>query len=228
MGLTIKYKITAKSKKQALEGLEKLRQRCLDLPFEEVGEVKNKEITKEIKEYWDQLQKKCFCPNNSDENLKERDRLIEAKGFTTWELIKADERIGQIIALNIWPGEGCEPCDIQFFVEKGKKIISKDFCKTQYSVHFVRHHLLVCSMLDIAKEVGFKVEVDDEGEYFETRDVEILAKNLQAYNGLVLKIGESIKKAFGAENVESPIDKNQSMIIIKNKKILPVQKKIKT
>jgi hypothetical protein len=216
MGLTINYKITAKSKKQALEGLEKLRQRCLDMPFEEVGEVQCKEITKEITKYWHKLQDECFYPNNSKENLENRNRLIEEKGFSIWDMINADNRIGTIINLNIWPGEGCEPCDIAFFIEKGKKIVSKGFfCKTRYAVHFLRNHTSVCAMLDIAKEVGFKVEVNDEGKYFETRDIKILAKNLDDYNGFISAIGGKIKEIWGEENVVSAIDKNQSKIIIK-------------
>jgi len=71
------------------------------------------------------------------------------------------------------------------------------------------------SSRDIAKEVGFKVEVDDEGEYFETRDIKILAKKLEEYNGIVLKIGNQLKELIGKENVISAIDKSQSKIIIK-------------
>jgi hypothetical protein len=215
MGLTINYKITAKNEKQAIEGLEKLRQRCLDLPFEKVGEVKKKEVTKEIQSLWHFLQEQCFYPNNSKENLQKRDKLIETKGLSTWDMVESDNRVGKIVSFNIWPGEGCESCDIRFFIEKNKKPKAEGFCKTQYSVHFLRHHTLVCNMLDIAKEVGFEVEVKDEGEYFETRDIKVLAKNLEAYNGIVLEIGNRIKEVFGAKNVESSIDKNQSIIRIK-------------
>ena len=216
MGLTINYTITTPTSKQAVEGLEKLRQACLDLPFEEVGKVERKDITQADLDYWNELQWGSMFPNNSRENLQKRNELIEARGFTIWELIKADNEPTEIVSLVLYPGEGCEECAITFRKVDGH-YEAQEFCKTQYAAHFVRCHTLVVAMLDIAKSIGFEVDVRDEGQFYETRDLCVLAQNLGEYNSLVESIGGQLRAA-GWENdqIVCALDKSKNIMVVRN------------
>jgi len=215
MGLTINYTIIAKTSQQAIDGLEKLRQKCLDLPFEEVGQVEHKVITQDDIDFFDELQRQCICPNNSKENLHQRDLLIKQRGLDTWTMIKSDGVPSEVISLSLWPGEGCESSDITFY-QKGEIFEAHEFCKTQYAEHFVRCHTLVCAMLDIVKEIGFDLEVNDEGEFYETRDLKVLAKNLGDYNALVESIGGMLKDAgWHDDQVVCALNKNKTVIKFK-------------
>ena len=63
-------------------------------------------------------------------------------------------------------------------------------CKTQYASnvsveHFVRCHTAIVALLDEAARLGFDVRVDDEGEYWEDRDVRKLAAKVDDMNHLI-------------------------------------------
>ena len=162
MGLTIHYNIEFKGTAKQLQAkLEKIRQACLDLPFEEVGEkVKTTKITKKIIDTWNELQKKCSHPNNSDKNIAKRDEEIEKLGVTAWEMTEIGEwkhedgkhwrekKPTTMVSLSLWPGKGCESADLNFKRRKGK-FVCDSFCKTQYAEHFVQCPLLVIQLLDL-------------------------------------------------------------------------------
>ena len=62
----------------------------------------------------------------------------------------------------------------------------RSFCKTQYAndarlggwANFVKAHLSVVAVLDCAKLLGFEVDVQDEGAFWETRDLRVLAEHM--------------------------------------------------
>jgi hypothetical protein len=63
-------------------------------------------------------------------------------------------------------------------------------CKTQYASIVSDEHLVAChtalvSMLDLAAEIGFSVEVHDETRYWETRDTSVLLAEVHAMNRIV-------------------------------------------
>lgn len=110
----------------------------------------------------------------------------------------------EIIAFTAWPGEGCEAAN--FGLCRYPKTLSCDgrdiptrmatdwrwssFCKTQYAsnvniAHFLRCHIMVIKMLDKAKELGFIIEVSDEGDYWEQRNVAALAKEVGDWNTMI-------------------------------------------
>ena len=61
-------------------------------------------------------------------------------------------------------------------------------------------------MLDIAKELGILASVNDEGEFWEKRDVQALAKEVGCWNeGMAALVGK-LKDMFGG-NFEAPITK---------------------
>ena len=51
--------------------------------------------------------------------------------------------------------------------------------------HFVRCHTAIVALLDEAARLGFDVRVDDEGEYWEDRDVRKLAAKVDDMNHLI-------------------------------------------
>ena len=219
MGLTVHYTIKFDgTQKELVRKLNSIRSKCLDLPFQEVGEVKAVKITQNIINEFNSWQRNTNYPNNSEENLKQRDMALEKLGVSTWIMVEAgifrqDEnscwrelKPTSSVFLFIWPGKGSESCDLNFY-KRGKKFVAKSFCKTQYALDFKHCHLLVIKLLDMLKnEEGFDVEVHDEGKYWETRDMKVLAKELGDYRILVEKIGGQLKAAFGEENIQTAAD----------------------
>ena len=109
------------------------------------------------------------------------------------------------------------------FQRRDGKYVCESFCKTQYAEEFVQCHLLIIKLLDILKEKGFEVEVVDEGGYWETRDMKVLAKNLNESTSSILAIGDMIKS--GAQKlgmtVESAIDDCQNFMKVKSDETIP-------
>ena len=80
------------------------------------------------------------------------------------------------------------------------------FCKTQYAnspdcgglPNFLQCHLTVIAMLDAAKELGFKVEVSDEGDFWEKRDVKALAAEIGNWDKMIAGLFGAMKDAVAA------------------------------
>ena len=238
MGLTIHYTLSLPAKTTIPEVKQKLgalRQHCLDLPFQEVGEM--------------------LEFRNEDCNFQKRDREDPLR----WFLCQADtmvhykfQRTGKpltvragedgsychdvlpthVIGFSTYPGDGCEEanCGLSRFPQtvmvenraNGKRYRLpvangggwqwSAFCKTQYAnenglEHFIKCHLSVVAMLDNAKQLGFEVTVNDESDYFEKRDVHGLVKAIGAWDQMIAGFGGALKDAAGdaGMTIESPI-----------------------
>lgn len=226
MGLTIHYTVEFDgTTKQLQKKLEKIRQTCRDLPFEEVREVETVKITKDIIKIWNELQKALSYPNNTDENRTKRDEIMKGLGVTTWRMVELGEwrkegnvswkveRPTTMVSLYLWPGEGCESLEFNFQRINGK-FVSKSCCKTQYAEQFVRCHLLVIQLLDMLKQDGFAVDVYDEGGYWETKDIKVLAKNINESTALIAGILGGLQSATKGKGivVEAPIEKCKNIM----------------
>ncbi len=214
MGLTVHYKFKADiTEKKAREQVEVLRQRALDLPFKEVGELV-------------ELQDKN-CDHRQDEK-DDRNAWLKIQGGAWVEL--GDGRstsvaAKQIIGFTAWPGEGCESAEIGlakypqtiridgkvFKVEQAESGWSWGaFCKTQYASdprcggvkNFLRCHVTLIKLLDAAKELGILDEVHDEGGYWEKRDIEALAKEIGEWNQMLAAFAGQLQDAL--ENTGQP------------------------
>ena len=117
MGLTIHYTVEFDgTAKQLQRKLEKIRQHCRDLPFEEVREVETVKITKDIIKIWNFLQEMIAHPNNSIDNMALRDLIMEKLGVTTWRMVELGEwkqeenrywkvvKPTTMVSLSLWPG----------------------------------------------------------------------------------------------------------------------------
>ncbi len=75
------------------------------------------------------------------------------------------------------------------------------FSKTQYAsewglANFLRAHLGIIAILDYAKDtLGMTVEVSDEGDYYETRNLHQLVSQLRDYNNLVQSMAKMFRSA---------------------------------
>lgn len=114
-----------------------------------------------------------------------------------------------VISFGVWAGEGCESTDFNF-EKRGERWVCSSFTKTQYAEEFVKCHLLVIKVLDLFVEQGFTAKVNDEGEYWETRDLSKLAKSINEYTQMIQAICGGLKKAAEKTNrdirIEAPID----------------------
>lgn len=113
--------------------------------------------------------------------------------------------------ISVYPGEGCEEMNIglcKYPSTKEGHWEGKSFCKTQYATDFISCHLKVISLLDEAKEIGILKSVDDEGKYWETRDLNILVSELQAYDDSVRSISDMLQKAgWQGTQIQTTLDK---------------------
>jgi hypothetical protein len=83
------------------------------------------------------------------------------------------------------------------------------YCKTQYASrhgieHFLRCHLKVIALLDAAQEAGFRVSVDDDSNFWQTRDIAALAKTVGEWNEATAALVGKLKDSFSGRLV-SPI-----------------------
>lgn len=208
MGLTINYKIAFKGTAEELyDKLKIVRQKCRDLPFETVSDIEHIRYSKEDIAFFNSLQDWCFYPNNTEENLAKRDRMLKDKGLDINTMINLvvghGGRASSYHMINLWvhPGEGCESMDLNF-VKKRVYWRCGGFCKTQYATHFVRCHLLVIKVLDLLKQEGFIVEVRDGGDYWGTRDLEALAKSINEYTAMLKQISGQLHEAVRDSDME--------------------------
>lgn len=202
MGLTIHYQLHSPSKSLA-EGrqlVEQLRQKALDLPFQEVHDIID------------------VAGDGADFEKVERDHP------NFWLLIQAgkhvrngsrNERIApcRVIAFTTIPGDGAEPAN--FGLAAYPPALGDDsnaiewswasFCKTQYASNpecggvenFLRAHLAIVKLLDGAAELGLLKEVFDEGGFWEKRDIPALVKEVGDWNTMIAGWVGRLKDAFG-------------------------------
>ncbi|NLX98608.1 MAG: hypothetical protein GXY83_20815 [Rhodopirellula sp.] len=83
------------------------------------------------------------------------------------------------------------------------------FCKTQYAndprrggwANFQCAHLSVCAILEHMQRIGFKVEVSDEGGFWEKRDLAALAQEIGEWDAMLAGLGGVLKDAAEARGV---------------------------
>jgi hypothetical protein len=223
MGLTIHYKLQADtgSAKEARQLVEQLRKKALDLPFVEVGEV----VEVDGSDACD------FEKRDREDPL--RWLLIQSGQYIERERIHYSVAPKHVIAFSTDPGDGCEQANFGLCLYPGilniqdprtglpRKLRTElkgwcwsSFCKTEYASgaqyggipNFLRCHLSVIRLLDHAKELGILSSVSDEGEYWEKRDMQALAKEVGEWNEHIAGLAGKLKDLFDS-NVVAPITK---------------------
>jgi hypothetical protein len=199
----IHYTLTTPlNKRQDVRHLvETIRQFALDLPFKEVGEIKE------------------FMGKNTDWQKKDdpdRWLKIQSVGHITEGRDRYMVKPNHIIAFATLPGDGCEPANFGFCQYPTPKLQGwrwHSFCKTQYASdprcggveNFVRCHLCVIQLLDFIKQTGLTtIKVVDESDYWDHRDVKKLAQTVGEWNELVAGFVSEQRNAEG-KIVHAPI-----------------------
>jgi hypothetical protein len=193
-----------------------LRERALDLPLQQVGDVL--ELSGEECDY------------------QRRDQHDPQK----WLLVQASRDVAQgdcyypvtpthLVAFSALPGDGCEPANFGLGVypaaiEVGPNRLKvripteikgwswASSCKTQYASdpscggvpHFLRCHLTVIKLLDHARQLGILESVSDESGFWDGRSLESLAKTVGEWNAMIAGLAGQFKDWFG-DDVAAPI-----------------------
>jgi hypothetical protein len=186
MGLTIQYSLQSSTTSidEARKLIEQLRQRALDLSFQQVGEILD--LAGDA------------CDYKKDRDQPHRWLLIQANQPVERDDYTYDVAPTRLVAFSTSPGEGSEPANfglcryprtVPAYPQHGVKQIAtglpagwfwRSFCKTQYASnpaigdieHFLRCHLSVIRLLDEANQLRMLDAVFDEGGYWEKRDVQ--------------------------------------------------------
>ncbi len=226
MGLTIHYLLKARgSDARARKLIDALRQAAQDLPFKEVAEIMdlsgeqcdfNKRDQEDpLRWLFIQATKHVDLPVSESE---------KRQGVSRSKRVRPE----RLLAFTAWPGEGCEesnvglcqyPSVVQTETGPIKTGLSDwrwgSFCKTQYASdpacggvpNFLQCHLSIIALLDKAKELGCLGEVNDEGGFWESRDVQALAHQVGSWNEMLAAFAGKLKDqaSRGPVSVESAI-----------------------
>jgi hypothetical protein len=229
MGLTIHYQLaTTGDETHARKLVQQLRQAALDLPLQHVGEIVEfqgdecdwKQRPDDDPYRWLLIQAGTHIALPMEP---------QEKGHRITRHL--DVRPQHVIALETEPGDGCEPANFglcKFPSEVSHPEFGKvqtklkgwswhSFCKTHYASdprcgglpNFLRCHLGVVALLDEAKRLGCLASVSDEGDFWDTRSLERLTKEIGEQSAMLAGFLGALKDAMdqapgGAGTVEAP------------------------
>ncbi len=252
MGLTIHYELAATGDEaHARKLLQQLRQAALDLLLEHVGEIAEfrgdqcdwSQRAEDDPNRWLLIQAQAHVALAASSSEKRQ-------GITR----RIDVHPRHVIAFETEPGDGSEPANFGLCRFPGEvshpqcgKLQTKlegwswrSCCKTHYASdprcgglpNFLRCHLGVVALLDEAKRLGLLSKVSDEGEFWETRSLERLTKQIGEQNAMLAGIFGVLKDGGGqapggAGTVEAPIAEypNFEHLEAEGQRLLPEQLK---
>lgn len=206
MGLKIGYYFEFRgSKNQLLKKIEKLQVRFKETPVERVREIHEIEKAEfeQGTEFWENILGFAMVLNHYKGRHPGDDYL--------WDDRK--ERIrksGNGLCFIVDVGPGCESFTVLFGrLGNGKVWRGMGCTKTQYAEPFVDAHTLVIRLLDICKEEGVLERVNDDGGYWETRDLAVLAENINASTEFMKIVSKALPRILGDDTVivENAVDK---------------------
>src|SRR5450759_1653208 len=217
MGLTIHYELaTTGTEAHARKLVQQLRQAALDLPLRWVGEVAEfrgdqcdwEQRADDDPHRWLLIQADTqiglpVTPREKREGIRREMNVLPL----------------HIIAIETMPGDGCEPANFglcKFPSEISHPDFGKvqtklkgwswhSFCKTHSASdprcgglpNFLRCHLGVVALLDEAQRLGILGKVSDEGDFWETRSLERLTKEIGEQSAMLAGLLGALKDAMG-------------------------------
>lgn len=237
MGLTIHYGLQSnvRAPRKARELVERLRQRALDLPFQRVGELielNGDDCDFEKRDNKDPLRWLLIQAGQYVDRPAKHGGLhsysVAPTRIIAFETFPGPDCEPANFGLCRYPATIEIKGDEEYVIGKGwvrpkRRLRTRlpgwswsSFCKTQYSSapecggveNFLRCHLSVIKLLDFASELGVLSDVSDEGGYWQTRDVEALARDVGDWNEMIAGFAGRLKDLLGG-SVESPIFRRQ-------------------
>ena len=216
MGLKIGYYFEFKGTKRELVcKMEKLQRRFKDMPVERIREIHRieKATFERTSDFWENmlgfgmLLNHYKRPGLGDDSLweKRRNRI---------------QKSGNGLCFVVDIGPGCESFTVFFGrLGNGKVWRGMGCTKTQYAEHFVDAHTLVIRLLDICRDEGILEKVNDDGGYWETRDLKVLAENINASTEF-MKLASKALTQIGEKKlfiVHNSIDECANYVNVKDK-----------
>ncbi|MBI1348211.1 hypothetical protein GC163_18205 [bacterium] len=226
MGLSLSYEFrVSASAQRARELVQQLHDIALTIPFDEVSDITEWPIPAGSDEEL----------SDEDERwLKICGSQYGQKTMPDGEEVWIDIPPVHLIAFGIQPTQGaetaqiglaCHPATLEYQHYGKSELIETDLagvyswtqtCKTQYAglkqyggyENFERAHLGLIQLLDAASQLGLQVEVKDDSEYFDDRDLPKLRKTLDEWNGLIAAFAGQLKDRLGPQlehGIQSPI-----------------------
>jgi hypothetical protein len=217
MGLTIHYSLSVPKDWSAGDiraKLESLRQFCLDLPVREVSELREFRGDEcEPGEDDDPCRWAKIQAARTIESPWQPDTFFQQQPshmliFSVWPAPGCEQmNLGVCSYPPLVCREPPEPPGRTGAEEKhvvpGEKGTWSSFCKTQFAndprlggtPNFLRAHLAVCAILEKAGELGFLVEVSDEGDFWTKRDVRALAETIGKWDRMLAGVFGAMKDA---------------------------------
>lgn len=211
MGLTLHYELRAPASWPAPKidaVLTALRQAALTKPFDEVSEfVVAERADDDTASPW-------------SSTLRFFADILATPFEDDPPDLEADPNTARGFFVN--PGEQCETASFAFLERRDAAGARADWfwrchCKTQYASivsdeHFVACHTNLVAMLDFAQSLGVDLHVEDETNYWESRDMEQLATEARAMNRLMARVAGALSDALevngdsdAPRRVEAPI-----------------------
>ncbi len=201
MGLTINYtfSLSDATVEQAREKVVALHKLALKLPFKSVDDL---------------------VEISGDDCHFDKDDIYDPYAFIKIRALKPVEvalngfswkNPSYIIGFDSLPGDGSETPIFGLATHSEVKEVNDwywtGFCKTQYASNpeygglenFLKCHLIIVKMLDAANELGIVSDVNDEGGYWDKRDVEELTSTIRQYNIMMAGFTGKLKDNLAAD-----------------------------
>lgn len=106
--------------------------------------------------------------------------ISEAEKYAAEHKWRVEKLIGGVV---LYPAEWCEPLNIKFVKETA---LESNFVKTQFAGPEI--HRDVIGLFRQLKPLTIKLEIEDEGEYWEASDFSKLELNIESVNVMMKQI----------------------------------------
>ncbi len=105
--------------------------------------------------------------------------------------------IGSVKGVEILPHEASDPFRLEF----DRELYIQEYTKTQFSP--IEIHVLLVDFLNRHKDLFENLEIIDEGEFFETNDIQVLEDHIEACNEQMEEYLSQPDKYYGPVKIES-------------------------
>jgi len=214
MGIGISYKLSLQSAsiEQVREKITALRNFVLTLPVAEVDAL--------VELAGDDCHMDKKDDNSPDPYLSLKIRAAEMIGYENKRFIFNNPT--HLIGFECLSGRGCTIAAFGLGtleeIQETNNWVWRIFCKTQYASdpeyggldNFVQSHLRMIQILDEAQRLGIHCKVDDDCDYWETRDLQALTAVITSGNFLMAAVMGKISDAI------APLGYKDSQVPIKD------------
>jgi len=213
MGLTIHYKLKFEGTSKEVENkLKQVENKAKDMPMEFVGPLWKVNFSKSFN---DEAENKRQAGEEESETYRWAKIQLEPRGFWNDDTYLPNKEVNKYWGwvVTLWTGKGCESTNIGLTTKDGYHWIGQGFTKTQYAKNFLRSHLTVIAVLEFCEKIGILEEVNDEGRYWESRNLEKLASNINESTKMIKGFLKTLKKSgFESDKINSPIEKTENYL----------------